>query len=238
MDRLAALLEQIGASDCEDIGTGWWKQPFNAISSFAYVVVGFVIGSVALRLGTKRFDSLVFAASVAAIGLGSVAFHGPQPAGSRILHDLPILITLLFIVVHDVGLLVAAVRWMWLSVFALLSGAATALTVVDQDAAGVVMGALVVVILVLEVMILRRDLRPSTARAQRINAAMIVGVGAVGGVLWVLGRSSSPTCDPADLFQFHGTWHIVSSLVFGLWWWLAYDQGPAVSQDAELGSER
>jgi hypothetical protein len=50
----------------------------------------------------------------------------------------------------------------------------------------------------------------------------ILAVAAIGGASWVLGRTGSPACDPDSLFQFHGVWHVISSLAFGVWWWLAF----------------
>ncbi len=50
---------------------------------------------------------------------------------------------------------------------------------------------------------------------------LIVGVALLAGVSWLLGRTDGPACDPDGLLQFHGVWHVVSALVFGLWWWLA-----------------
>jgi hypothetical protein len=51
--------------------------------------------------------------------------------------------------------------------------------------------------------------------------AAIIAVASVGVAAWVLGRTGSPVCDPDGTFQFHGLWHVISSLVLGMWWWLA-----------------
>ena len=41
---------------------------------------------------------------------------------------------------------------------------------------------------------------------------------------WLLGRTDTPVCDPDSVLQLHGVWHLISAAIFGLWWWLAFDQ--------------
>lgn len=220
---LHGVVRQIGASDCEELGDGFLVQPINALSSFAYVVVGIVIAGVAWTRRRSPLESTVYALCLVGIGLGSVAFHGPQPAGSRIVHDLPILITVVFIVVHDARLLAPAFgRWTWP---AFLGGSvvATVVTVVDQDAAGILTGVAVAAAIVEEFFIYRRRLRPDTLRRQRLTLASIVTLAVLAASTYVLGRTGSPACDPDGVFQFHGVWHLGSAVLFGLWWLLAFD---------------
>ena len=215
---IGLVLGRIGESDCEELGDGVLVQPINALSSFAYVAVGIAI--VAARRIDRPLPSYVYAASVAAIGLGSVAFHGPQPAGSRPMHDLPILITAVFILCHDLGLLVPRFPPA-LRVFA--GGAATAatLTLVSVDAGVAATGLVLVAVGVAEIMIHRRGLRTRADGDGSTITWFIVAVALLAGASWLLGRTDGPACDPDGLLQFHGVWHVVSALVFGLWWWLA-----------------
>ena len=68
-------------------------------------MIGVAIAVSAMR--SKRFvgGSLVYAACLGAVGLGSVAFHGPQLTGSQLMHDLPILLTVLFMLNDDRAIL-------------------------------------------------------------------------------------------------------------------------------------
>ena len=91
----------IGASDCELVRDATLAQPVNALTSLAYVVAGAVVIASARRRHRPFVAAMVFGSCVIAIGIGSVLFHGPQPAGSRLLHDLPIVVTVLFVLVHD-----------------------------------------------------------------------------------------------------------------------------------------
>lgn len=244
----ALIAGELGESDCEELDRGGsLVQPTNALSSLAYVVVGVAI---ALRVWQRRRDvadtaayvgdSLVYATCVAAVGIGSLLFHGPQPDGSKVLHDLPILITVLFIVNLDLHLVFGRLRHP-LATFAGAALGATALTLVSPDAGLAATGVGAAAIAALEFVVYRRRLRPITTRRQRQAYVAIIAVAAVAGTTWVLGRSDSPLCDPDDTFQFHGLWHLISSLIFGLWWWLAVDQAtphaePTASEPAVSGA--
>lgn len=221
---IGQVLRRIGESDCEELGDGLLVQPINALSSFAYVAVGVAIAIVASRRASRPVDSYVYAACVAAVGLGSVAFHGPQPTGSRVMHDLPILITAIFILCHDLGLLVPRFPRV-LVAFGGGAVAATALTLVSVDAGTVATGLVLVAVGVAEILIHRRGLRSEGETGQPVLTWAIIGVALVAGASWLLGRTDSPVCEPDGLLQFHGVWHVVSAVIFGLWWWLAIGSG-------------
>ncbi len=105
MPTVATLVSQLGGSDCEELSDGLLAQPINAITSLAYTVVGVGVLLLAWRRGRVTLDAWVYGGLLVAIGLGSVLFHGPQPAGSRVLHDLPITLTVFYMVAADVQLL-------------------------------------------------------------------------------------------------------------------------------------
>jgi hypothetical protein len=69
----------LGGSDCEALHGGWLGQPVNCLSSLAYVGAGAWV----LR---RRGPGLV-AAALGAVGLGSVVYHGPMPAGAEAVHN-------------------------------------------------------------------------------------------------------------------------------------------------------
>lgn len=90
----------IGESDCEFLGDGAFAQPVNTVTSLAYVVVGAWIAVTGVRNGGRRSRTAVtFGALLVAVGVGSVAFHGPQPSGARLLHDVPIVLAAAFVAV-------------------------------------------------------------------------------------------------------------------------------------------
>jgi hypothetical protein len=229
---IGLVLGRIGESDCEQLGDGLLAQPVNALTSFAYVLVGLAIAIAAARRVDRPIPSYVYAACIAAIGLGSVAFHGPQPAGSRVMHDLPILIAAVFILCHDLGLLVPRFTRV-LTAFAIGVAIATALTLISVEAGAVATGAVLLAVGVAEILVHRRGLRSPEPSVALIW--MLVGVALVAGASWILGRTDSPVCDPDGVVQLHGLWHVVSSLIFGLWWWMAIGSGtPTGNEDRPL----
>lgn len=210
----------MGASDCEQLGDGWLVQPINALTSLAFVAIGMaVIGAVVSR-PVDRVRTVVYGTCLAAIGLGSVMFHGPQPAGSQFAHDVPILLTAWFIVVQDLRLVSSRVQ-RDLTWFATGAAIATTLAIVDIGAIAPLTAFGVLAVVVLEAFIARRSLRPRGGRSGRQIATVILGVGAVAVATWVLGRTDSPLCDPGHPVQLHGLWHLLAAVLLGLWWWLA-----------------
>jgi hypothetical protein len=87
----AATSSRLGATDCERFAAGWAAQPVNTATSAGYLAAGALV---ALRHGRPGAPSaggaLAYGAVLALVGAGSIAFHGPQPPGARVLHDLPI----------------------------------------------------------------------------------------------------------------------------------------------------
>jgi hypothetical protein len=69
----------LGASDCEALRDGWLAQPVNTLSSVAYLVAGAYV----LRRGGPRLPAL----ALAAVGVGSVLYHGPMTPGAGLAHD-------------------------------------------------------------------------------------------------------------------------------------------------------
>ena len=88
----------MGGADCELVGEGWLAQPVNAWSSLAYVVAaGFV--------ASRRRDALALlgAAALVLVGVGSVAYHGPQPGWAEGVHDASIVGLLAAVVLAVAG---------------------------------------------------------------------------------------------------------------------------------------
>jgi hypothetical protein len=221
-EAIGAVLRELGETDCETLGTGWLAQPVNALSSLAYSLIGIGIGLSALRSNRPRHGSLVYAGCLVAVGLGSVAFHGPQLSGSQLMHDLPILLTVLFMLNHD-HVLLQPDSGRELATFAGVALAAVALAVVIPAVVAPLTIGVAVAVVVAEVVIHRRHLRQVDISRQRRGSAAIA---VVGGASWLLGRSNSPLCEPDAWYQLHGLWHMLSAVVFGLWyWWAIADVG-------------
>jgi hypothetical protein len=82
---------RLGASDCERVRDGWLAQPVNAVTSGAYCVAGWVVAARCTPSASdRRLEVLAFSKLLGLVGLGSIAYHGPQPPGSKVMHDWPI----------------------------------------------------------------------------------------------------------------------------------------------------
>ena len=86
--QVLAAAAGMGQSDCERVVSGALAQPVLAITSLAYVAVGVAV----LCLAVRGRGVLAAAAGVVliAVGVGSFAYHGPQPSWAGPAHDWPI----------------------------------------------------------------------------------------------------------------------------------------------------
>ncbi len=228
---MSDLLGTIGDTDCEYLHDGLLAQPVNALTSLAYVAIGAAIVVASARLRARRTESIVFGVLLAGIGLGSVLFHGPQPSGSKALHDLPILLVALLMLFHDLSLVRPTLRTLpWFAPVAVLTSVVGLIVPgFAPPATFVVIG----IVVALEWFVQRHRLRPVDPATVRRTDIAIGVVAALGLASWVLGRTDAPLCDPDTIAQPHGLWHLLSSIVFGLWWWMAYVRGePRTSADA------
>jgi hypothetical protein len=80
---------RLGHSDCERIVGGALAQPVLAITSLAYVAAGVAV----LFWATRQRAPLagIAAVTLVAVGVGSFAYHGPQPSWADFAHNAPIL---------------------------------------------------------------------------------------------------------------------------------------------------
>lgn len=87
--QVLAASAGFGHSDCERIVGGALAQPVLAVTSLAYVAVGVAVLYWAVRVRTPLAAAAGLA--LAAVGVGSFAFHGPQPSWAGLAHDVPII---------------------------------------------------------------------------------------------------------------------------------------------------
>jgi hypothetical protein len=108
----------IGGSDCELLRSGWLAQPANAVSAFAFLVVGARLAWMARRPGVHAAALGAGAAALAAVGVGSIVYHGPQPGWAVGVHDgsiaaLIVVDVILFGAAMVQGRVTAAARVAW-----------------------------------------------------------------------------------------------------------------------------
>ena len=222
------MLAALGESDCELIHGGLLAQPVNALTSMAFVIVGVVVASRGRE--HRRSTAIGFAVLLVAVGLGSVAFHGPQPPGAQLLHDTSIHLLLAFVVLHRMGAGPAPVSLRALAAV----GAASVLVVVAIPEFTAALTALLAATAVL--VEVRWHVVSSQARRGRHITGALAAVVALAGACFALGRSGAPTCDPLGTLQFHGLWHVAAATAFGLWWWQV--QASAESSESAAVTEQ
>jgi hypothetical protein len=86
---------RLGGSDCEQALAGLLAQPINALSSLAFIPAGVLTIVAAMRAtGRLRLHLAVYGSALIGVGLGSFAYHGPQPAWAGRAHDGSIILAL------------------------------------------------------------------------------------------------------------------------------------------------
>lgn len=108
----------MGGSDCELLRSAWLAQPANAVSAAAFLAVGAWLVWFSRRPGVHRAALVVSGVLLAAVGVGSIVYHGPQPDWARPVHDgsIAVLIVgsaLLFGAAVAQGRATAAARGAW-----------------------------------------------------------------------------------------------------------------------------
>ncbi len=226
--RLIALLLQgrIGESDCEALRDGILAQPVNAISSAAYILAGLWLVARALRnRATETATQVVFGQSLAGVGVGSVAFHGPQPSGSRLLHDLTIAAVLAVVASRNLGTVLRWSETTSLVVFAAITSVVGVVMALSPDAGNAVTGVVGAAAVGSEIYLYWSGKRgPLSPRTKRWLFA-VGGLLAVAGVVNILGRTDAPMCDPNSLYQGHAIWHALTAAAFGLYGYRAFPSG-------------
>lgn len=218
---LHALLE-LGESDCERIGGGFFNQPVNAWSSVAYTLFGLWLVLRSVRnWGAETPVEIAYGVALASVGVGSVAFHGPVPPGARLMHDLTIAAALTVIAARSVGTLRGWTSHHVLFAAAVVVAIIGAVMAVAPDAAILLAGAVGVAAVVTEVVLYRtgrRQLSPRVARILATTAVLLV----LGGAINVVGRTGGPLCDPESVLQGHAAWHVLTAAAFMLYGYAAF----------------
>ncbi len=82
---------RLGGSDCERLRDGPLAQPVNTLTSAAYVAAaGTLVARARPVAPGRRIGVATYSCVLALVGIGSIAYHGPQPPGAKALHDWPI----------------------------------------------------------------------------------------------------------------------------------------------------
>lgn len=206
-----AVSPVLGASDCEAIGEGFLAQPANAVSSLAFAAVGIAVWVWAASAhGFERRYRFVLGAALAAAGIGSFSYHGPQNAYAAELHDWS-LIVVVVIIGSTLALAPIPMRehLRWAMIAGASVGSIAVVTVTGSTNA--VFVAWVAIVSVSDT-IAHRGLRRQRSAYVLVGATALAALGS-----FFLGRTGSPLCDPGSPLQFHAVWHVLAAVALGLY---------------------
>lgn len=102
---MVEILAALGGADCERIRSGWLAQPANAVSSLTFVAVGAWLLWRLRASGVRRGVLIAGGVAMIAVGVGSFAYHGPQPGWAHPAHNASILALALVMVGDHIRLL-------------------------------------------------------------------------------------------------------------------------------------
>lgn len=201
--ELASAVRHVAASDCEAITQHLIAQPANTVSSLAYVVAGGLLLTRSRRvLPSARLRARAVAAALVAVGVGSVAFHGPGGPVAHWLHDLSIVAVALAALTPATGTADRGpVRRR--AVTLLVAGTAAGILLALVPSAG---NALAVPGLAAAIAMTARRRTGPTLHALG-GLVLLAG----GAALGALSRTGEPLCHPAALLQGHAAWHVLSA---------------------------
>ena len=204
---LSSLLVGMATSDCEAIRDAWLAQPANAWSSGAYLLAGvyLVIRDRAVAAATPAPTPVVL--TLGAVAVGSFLYHGPQPAWGDAVHDGTIALLLGTLACRGgaSGPTQGPYRPILVVLLLALVVAAAVLVVAMPRSVATVHGALAGIVAIRTWRTLRRS--GATPAAHVTLAALAVGL-----VLFAVGRSGGPLCEPRSLVQPHAGWHVATAV--------------------------
>jgi hypothetical protein len=203
------VVAALGGSDCERLRSGWLAQPANAVSSLGYVVVGVWLLWRCRRSGVDRAPLAAGALAMVGVGVGSVAYHGPQPGWAHVAHDGSVVCLALVIIGHSIWLLARdSVRRAVAYGFP---------CVVTAPLVAVTGRAALLSPLLLGGAVVGAALTHPKATTEAAVAAWRTSAGwmALALAAYAAGRTGSSLCHPGALWQPHAAWHVLSAVGLG-----------------------
>ena len=203
------VVAALGSSDCERLRSGWLAQPANAVSSLGYIAVGLWLLWRCRRPGVHRGALVAGGLALVGVGVGSVAYHGPQPGWARLAHDGSIVWLGLVIVAHNIWLLTrdslrraAAYAFPCVVALPLLAVTGQVALLTPVVVAAVIVGA---------ALAHPKATTELAVTAWRASAGWMV----LALAAYAAGRTGSSLCHPATVWQPHAAWHLLSAMSLG-----------------------
>ena len=191
----------VGFPDCEAPRGGLIGQPTAAWTSLAFVALGiWIVGDPRLAPSHSR---LLFAITIAGVGIGSFLGHAALTEWARSADSLAIKLLLVTFVTESLGRLRSWRQSAMVAIWAGLAAAAVALELAWPDAGGPLLVALA-----------GAGIASAWATAGPPTRLWLLGgLGLLGSAtaVWWLGGEGGQLCAPHAVFQLHGVWHILAA---------------------------
>lgn len=193
---------------CEALGDGLIRQPVNAWSSLAFVLVALWAihrrgGKIAPRPGELSLtDHWLFIGSLVATGLGSFFYHASFTFAGQVLDVSGMYFIATFILFHRLGPRWSLEPGMLAAAFVTLNAALMVGQVTSPSLRRIVFGLLLAAALSVEW---------SFARAGRRWLAFGCGVMLVAFAIWFVDRQRL-ICSPTSILQGHALWHLLGAI--------------------------
>jgi hypothetical protein len=193
---------------CEAIRSEGIKQPANAWSSLAFVVVA------AMVLVRRRMRSaggvaypLLYAFTLVVVGLGSAYFHATLTFRGQFADVLGMYLIATFALLYSIGQLRSLSGGLFVGAYVAANALLAALLYWLPVYRRPIFGLLIVAVLFVELLIRRRDGPRSGVRYLR-NAAAIM---ALAFAIWILDYTRV-VCAPDTWVQGHAVWHLLGAV--------------------------
>lgn len=215
---------------CETVGTGLIRQPINAYTNVAYILVGIVIlyylshtknnhTSFTPVTGLPRKLLILFGLASIAVGIGSFIYHASFIfLGEQLDDDSMYLIgsyMLFFAIAHH--------RKLSTGIFILYFMGLNISFELLIFFFPVIRGMLFGILIVASLMITQAYLRKGLVKDEKQHFTIAIELFAAAYLIWILDKTHY-LCYPNSFFQGHAIWHILSA-VAGLYFFFFMDAG-------------
>jgi predicted membrane channel-forming protein YqfA (hemolysin III family) len=207
---ILTMIAPLGTGDCEALGEGWMMQPVLAWSSLAFTAVGIaMIASAGQIAPPERSMRLGFGLLMAATGVGSLLYHGPQIGGAGFIHDATFLLTVWFVALMDPALSLGVRRKTAWVVFGLVGVVISIVLLIAPTSTNTLTGVAVTAL------VLSGIRMHQVGRIDGRWYATALAFVALALVFNAYGRTAASLCNPDSLLQLHALWHICAAIGLG-----------------------
>ncbi len=203
---------------CEEIDTGFIRQPIDAYSNIIYVLVGLYIIANLIYFSKKRLRLsphtnlprkilYIFALASIAVGIGSFIYHAGFTFLGEQLDDDSMYLAGSFLLLNSLSHLKKITVDRFFLLYVLINLFLEILIYIHPVVRGTVFGLLILAALLIE----KNLTKKRKDRHQIKNLLLGIKLFVAGYIIWILDYTRI-LCFPTSIFQGHAVWHILTGL--------------------------